>query len=199
MDDFLHNLRNNNKNKNFNQNRKHFENPNYKSPDRKNIKDRKGDDSQRILTSERMMFFTRVLDDLLNAQKTLAEISEKRLAVEERIALALEQLAKSPMVNSGLISDAEFRKMEEADPKSTASDTESPKEKMGRKEIHDLICHLREQDLSFREIAQDLRERNIPTFSGKGDWRIQTIAKICKQWELSRDSQDTEAVPAVIS
>ena len=43
------------------------------------------------------------------------------------------------------------------------------------------IRTLRENGLSFSAIAARLEENGIPTFSGKGQWRGQTVHKLFKQ------------------
>ncbi len=185
MDDFLHNLRNS-KNKPFDRNRKHYDNPNYKGTERKGGKERKTEDAQRFLTPERITFITRFMDDLLNTQKQLVEIAEKRLAVESRVAYALEQMLPNPPQTADQPAPVtEIIRNESENEVSTAtrSDDSTGARQLynTRNKVCDLIFQLRNDDLSYRQIADRLKEFDIPTFSGRGDWSIQAIAKICKE------------------
>ena len=181
MDDFLHNLRNS-KNKTFDRNRKPYDNPNFKGTDRKNGKDRKNEDLQRIITPERIAFVTRFMDDLLNTQKQLAEMAEKRLVVEERIASVLERmlLDQQAAIQSPFIPEVSRNEVVNAATTSSVDSTDEQQEYNSRNKVIDLIFQLHNEGFSHGQIVDRLKELEIPTFTGKGDWRIQTIAKFCK-------------------
>lgn len=47
-----------------------------------------------------------------------------------------------------------------------------------RDDILNMICGLREEGHTYDQIAKQLEDENIPTFSGKGKWRGQTIHRL---------------------
>lgn len=49
-----------------------------------------------------------------------------------------------------------------------------------KEEVISMIRSLRQQGLTFNEIAEFLAHKGIPTFSGRGEWHAQTIHRICK-------------------
>ncbi len=48
-------------------------------------------------------------------------------------------------------------------------------------EILSIIQNMRDQGGTFSMIADYLKEKGIPTFSGKGEWHAQTIHRLCKE------------------
>nr|NJM03756.1 cbb3-type cytochrome c oxidase subunit II [Desulfobacula sp.] len=47
-------------------------------------------------------------------------------------------------------------------------------------EILSLIRTMRKKKATFAAIADYLKEKGIPTFSGRGEWHAQTIHRLCK-------------------
>jgi len=47
-------------------------------------------------------------------------------------------------------------------------------------EVLDIIKTMRKERATFSTIASYLKERKIPTFSGRGEWHAQTIHRLCK-------------------
>ncbi|MCG8632896.1 MAG: recombinase family protein [Desulfobacterales bacterium] len=47
-------------------------------------------------------------------------------------------------------------------------------------DILSIIHNMRDQGATFAIIAEYLREKGIPTFSGRGEWHAQTIHRLCK-------------------
>ncbi len=47
-------------------------------------------------------------------------------------------------------------------------------------DILSIIHNMRDQSATFSIIAEYLREKGIPTFSGRGEWHAQTIHRLCK-------------------
>ena len=47
-------------------------------------------------------------------------------------------------------------------------------------EVLDIIKTMRKDRATFATIAAYLKEKRIPTFSGRGDWHAQTIHRLCK-------------------
>ena len=48
-------------------------------------------------------------------------------------------------------------------------------------DIISTINMMRDQGATFATIAEYLRDKGIPTFSGRGQWHAQTIHRLCKQ------------------
>ncbi len=47
-------------------------------------------------------------------------------------------------------------------------------------EVLDIIKTMRKERATFATIAAYLKEKKIPTFSGRGEWHAQTIHRLCK-------------------
>ena len=47
-------------------------------------------------------------------------------------------------------------------------------------EVLDIITTMRKERATFATIASYLKEKQIPTFSGRGEWHAQTIHRLCK-------------------
>ncbi len=47
-------------------------------------------------------------------------------------------------------------------------------------EVLSIIRNMRTQGSTFATIASYLKEKGIPTFSGRGEWHAQTIHRLCK-------------------
>jgi hypothetical protein len=47
-------------------------------------------------------------------------------------------------------------------------------------DILSIIRNMRNQGATFSIIADYLKEKGMPTFSGKGEWHAQTIHRLCK-------------------
>ena len=47
-----------------------------------------------------------------------------------------------------------------------------------KQELLDLINKLRDERMTYEEVAAYLQENNIPTFSGRGRWHAQTIHRL---------------------
>lgn len=53
--------------------------------------------------------------------------------------------------------------------------------RMDRNQVMKLILDMRSDGASFEDIAQHLHSNGIPTFSGRGRWRKQTVHKLHQQ------------------
>ena len=91
MDDFLHNLRTG-KNKMHDRKRRTYDNPNYRGPDRQGNRNRRPYHQNRDFSNETMTAIKKVLEEISFNQKKMADINNRRVAVEERKAEALEAL-----------------------------------------------------------------------------------------------------------
>lgn len=63
------------------------------------------------------------------------------------------------------------------------TDTEKPKEapkRSSHEDVRKIALKLRDQGMTYKQIAKHLDDEKIPTFSGKGGWHAPTIHKLCK-------------------
>ena len=52
---------------------------------------------------------------------------------------------------------------------------------LGREAVMNIIYTMRDEGVTFGEIAAHLVELNQPTFSGRGEWHAQTIHRLCNK------------------
>jgi hypothetical protein len=203
MDDFLHNLRTG-KNKPYDRNRKQFDNNGYKNPERQGVNDnRRKEPFQRAPAVDHFPAIKTILGDISEGQRRLAEIFERRVSAEERMASALEiiasgflnknsefippssqpPIASDSPVNPELIETESFLHAETSSamsPDEIFSDINNTG--TDRKNILDMIVAMRKEQMSYEKIARMLETQGIPTFSGKGAWHSQTVSKLCHQF-----------------
>jgi hypothetical protein len=175
MDDFLHNLRNQG-NKRFDRNRQKPYDGQFRPNDRFS-RDRKNLPQQRNkpADSDQLPAIKRLIEGLLEQQRRLAEFGERAAIAAERQAEAIESIARhfQPQrvdLGSALQEPVEIVTAnedavvaEEGDLRGTAAE---------------IIRQQRDMGLSFEEIARSLNTRSIPTVSGKGQWRAQSVSRL---------------------
>lgn len=183
MDDFLHNLRSGNL-KQPDRNRRQYGDSQYKGPQRRTGAERRKRDQENGLQSEALMAIKDLLKSILENQKRMAEVLDERNKAEERKAIALEQIAErmggAPSNSTVTVApENQQRSPEEtATIKKTvplAIQTKTPKR------IDDaglMICRLRDEGFSYAKIADTLEAKGIPTVSGKGRWRGQSVQRL---------------------
>lgn len=183
MDDFLHNLRSGNL-KQPDRNRRQYGDSQYKGPQRRTGAERRKRDQESGLQSEALMAIKDLLKSILENQKRMAEVLDERNKAEERKAVALEQIAQrmSPASSESPVDVA-------------TTDTHKPSEEVAKikpsvplalqtkhpKKIDDaglMICRLRDEGFSYAKIADTLEAKGIPTVSGKGRWRGQSVQRL---------------------
>lgn len=189
MDDFLHNLRSGNL-KQPDRNRRQYGDPQYKGPQRRTGAERRKRDQESGLQAEALVAIKELLKSILENQKRMSEVLEERNRAEERKAIALEQIAER--LNK-VIAPATVDVFG-AGQKKTIEETETPQPRKSSKitipvaiqaknpkQIDDAgieICRLRDQGFSYAKIADTLEEKGIPTVSGKGRWRGQSVQRL---------------------
>ena len=67
---------------------------------------------------------------------------------------------------------------DEADSSYNEDEEEFEEETITRDDILNMICGLREEGMTYDQIAKQLEEEAVPTFSGKGKWRGQTVHRL---------------------
>jgi hypothetical protein len=170
MSDFLHNLRSGNV-KRYDKSRKPYDRPGYHGQERGNVRERKNYSPRRGPDVELMGAIRKLLEGLVETQRQMAEIEERRTAAEERKSRALERLAEH------------FCRLESgpAPFKSPAQAIPSPASRADRERIGEMIAEKRREGMSYERIAQHLENEGVPTFSGRGQWRGQTVHRIWKK------------------
>ena len=156
MSEFLKNLRNN---QNYNQS------PNTKFKGQQQTRGKSGNTKQ---TGDIPPYLKALFDDLAPAIKNFlnqaAESQARVAAAQEKNALALEKLLENL---PELIQQVPMRR-------------EPRKRKISarKQELLDLIKKLRDENMTYEEVAAYLEKNKIPTFSGRGRWHAQTIHRL---------------------
>lgn len=185
MNDFLRNLRSSHKKETPPQ-RKTVDGHFYSQPDRRIIRDRRVSQPPQTTSSPSM-------DELFNQiSDTLPQIMDNTTLMAEQIekmATISEMMVESRIRRNNAMADffeGLSRILEQSPPAmdlgqpprataSYASGTHYTKD-----DILSIINSMRDQGATFAIIADYLKEKGIPTFSGRGEWHAQTIHRLCK-------------------
>jgi len=186
MDDFLHNLRTG-KNKPFDRKRRTYDNSHNRMQDRQGNRNRRPYHQNRDFSNETMNNIRKVLEEISGNQRKMAEINNRRVAVEERKAEALESLVaylkESPVPAIPVPAAAQPAPVAVAEPvkpvqKPSATEPETATQVLSRGEIITRIKKHRKAGLSYEKVALKLEEEGVQTLSGRGRWRGQTIYRL---------------------
>ena len=199
MDDFIYNVRTGNI-KNMNKPNRRFDNNRfkghdrpYKSNNRHPAKEqRKGYVNYRSLSTDQFSVLKELLGTISDNQKrqvTLAEsvasTQERQTAAIEKIAEYLGKLIKAPLEPPQHITSPQPTETPEptetTKPIETKRNETAPTQPKTRSELVALITQMRDQRLSYDKIASEFEIRQIPTLSGRGQWRGQTIYRLFKE------------------
>ena len=191
MDDFLHNLRKNSERNYDKRNKPQYNNPQYRGPERRGARDQqrrpfqKKNEFEELMT-ELMPGIKVLLTGIEDGQKKAIEVAERTANARERQVEVFETIA-------GLLQNLIEKAGNEAPFSgafSTASEERSDLREVARpaspamidrNEVVESIMRLREDGMTYKEIAQRLEDEHIPTFSGKGAWHAQTVHKVCNR------------------
>ena len=167
MDNFLYNIRNNG-NKRFDRNRKNYDgNRNHEKF--QNREKKNGHYNKNVPGLDQLPVIKKVLEDFLTDYRHGLELDERKVKAEERKADALEKIAV-------LLED-------KALPDTIQPSEDLPEKKpieYNREKINKLICDMRSDGTSYEKIALHLEELGVPTLSGRGKWRGQTVYRLCR-------------------
>ncbi len=187
MDNFLYNIRNNSNNNNrFDRNRKGYDgNRNY---EKHNNRDKKtGNYRKNGAGSDQLPAIKKLIEDFLTDYKHGLELEERIAKAEERKADAIEKIADMLVTKARPNMPFPAEELPEEKPAE-----ELPAEKLAeklpedkpveynREKINKLISDMRRDGLSYEKIALNLEESGVPTLSGRGKWRGQTVYRLCK-------------------
>jgi DNA-binding protein H-NS len=184
MSDFLRNLRSSHK-KDAPLPRKNPDGNFYQKTERRTISDRRNvNDLDTIDTLAQHL--GDALPEILENMTTLAE-------QVERIAATNELTAESKVRQHNAVANFfnNLNKMLTTNTDNTENDTsqDHPQEittsyasgtHYTKDDILSIIRNMRNQGATFSIIADYLKEKGMPTFSGKGEWHAQTIHRLCK-------------------
>lgn len=151
---------------------------------------------------EIMPVVKRFLESNSELQKKLADIAEMNIKVEERKAEAMQNIASAlklmihpdtPANETAEFDTFEFldddanhnqvnktdviKKQEDIPEKKKVNNSTSQK-------LLKTILKLREEGMSFGQVAQHLTSENISTISGKGRWHASTVSSFLKSSEI---------------
>jgi len=178
MSDFLHSLRSGKFKRNDNRS---YNDPKYRGSHRRSENDRRQGAKRQLAAAEQITVSVKdavgeiksVLEDIAANQNRLADAIES-------IAEILKQGLKSdlePMADQPSSLAAGFETDVLADSSKQVVNTENP----DHEQLLEQILGLREKGVSYDKIAQQLEAEGVPTISGKGQWRGQTVSRLCKQ------------------
>ncbi len=185
MDDFLHNLRSGNL-KQADRNRRQYGDQQYKGPQRRTGAERRKRDQENGLQTEALNAIKDLLKNILENQRRMSEFLDERNKAEERKALALEAIAErlnkmpiQPIPESVAPSTPKIKGEGKTLVRKTvplALQTKNPKNILDDAGL--IICRLRDEGVSYAKIADTLEAKGIPTVSGKGRWRGQSVQRL---------------------
>lgn len=125
--------------------------------------------------------------------RALPEILENTTALTdqvERMAATNELMAEAKIRQCNAVTDFfnTLNKILSAPPPAKVSENGSPKITTSytsgthytKDDILSIIQNMRNQGATFSIIADYLKEKGMPTFSGRGEWHAQTIHRLCK-------------------
>jgi len=189
MNDFLQQLRNGGKR--FDRGRRPYDGGQYRNNDRMNNRDRKNPAHRKNFDANQLHAIKKTLENIVEGQKTLTGLAERQAASSERIAGALEEMArhlipeaiKEPVPTTETVSDAAEKASAAPADDLPESQTAIPSAASGsgRETVQQLILDMRNNGATFDQIAEHLKAEKIPTLSGRGHWRAQVVSRLYNQ------------------
>ncbi|MCK5311058.1 MAG: hypothetical protein KAJ62_03060 [Desulfobacteraceae bacterium] len=120
------------------------------------------------LTSENISTIAANIERSVEIQETLAESEIKKNNTITSLIKNLDDFLTGNAVTTAMQGEPTVTT-------SYASGTRYTKD-----EVLDIIKTMRKERATFATIASYLKEKKIPTFSGRGEWHAQTIHRLCK-------------------
>ncbi len=165
MPTYMRNLQNG-----INGNQRYHYNSRYKSNDRSHGNEKRkysnksssNTDQLKEMLEGIMPAVKTFLESMVETQKLAAKNAERKVKAEERRAEAMEKIM-------GTLSIIAKKNIGDHAPVETA-----------RNQIVLQIQELRQEGMTYNEIALHLTKKEIPTFSGKGKWHAQTVGNLLK-------------------
>jgi hypothetical protein len=183
MDDFLHNLRSGNL-KQSDRNRRQYGDSQYKGPQRRTGSERRKRDLDNGLQAETLGTIKDLLRNIYESQKRMVKAMDERNKVEERKAEALEHIVKGldkiSLENKidPRKTNLQLAKKDDSQIKRSLPVVLQTKASNKTDGAGSMICQLRNKGFSYAKIADILEAEGIPTVSGKGRWRGQSVQRL---------------------
>lgn len=180
MSDFLRNLRSSQKKKKVSDRKRNLDGHYYPQNERRGSLDRRSIHSENLesLLVSLQEMLPKIVDNsstlTLHLEKMFAEndlLIEAKIRQHNSISLFFDNLNK-------IFDDDFFIQSPGERPKPTASYASGTH--YTKDDILSIIRTMRKKGATFAIIADYLKEKGIPTFSGKGEWHAQTIHRLCK-------------------
>ncbi|MCK5163270.1 MAG: hypothetical protein KAQ72_06120 [Desulfobacula sp.] len=179
MSDFLRNLRSSH-NKNTSSPRRNLDGHYYPHNDRRKTQDRRSNYSENL--ESLWVCLQDLLPQIVDNSSTLTLYLQKKLAENDLLieAKIRQHNAISHFFDNlnKIFSEDFFVPSSDNRSKATASYTSGTH--YTKDDILTIIRTMRKKGATFAIIADYLKEKGIPTFSGRGDWHAQTIHRLCK-------------------
>lgn len=185
MNDFLKNLRSSHK-KEMPPPRKNMDSHYYAQTDRRVVRDR------RTVTNQPSQHTAKPLDDRFQKMgEILPMVLDNTTALMEqveKIATINEMMMESKIRKNNAVADF-FEGLTALIHNTDTVGMLTPKKATAsyasgthytKDDILSIIQNMRDQGTTFSIIADYLKEKGIPTFSGRGEWHAQTIHRLCK-------------------
>ena len=193
MDDFLYKLRNARKKTGYDRNRRSQDNYGPRG-DRNKGKMKKPPQTVSV-GFDHLAAIRRTLEAISENQKQLMDAERLRREIEERKALALEKIAgffgqlkekpKSQEVAEAIAEETQEALQTPQETPQAAGEKEAPAAtnaaRADRDRVLKIIQGLRQKGQTYEHIARHLETQKIPTLSGRGKWRGQTIYRLYKE------------------
>jgi hypothetical protein len=184
MDDFLHQLRNNGNARRFDRPRKTYDGNQYNN-DKRRPPNQNRYNSRPQAESEHLPIIRKTLEEIAANQARQLTIGERRAVAEERKAEAMESIAawlgqqNAPQM---FVQDPEtVAQTPDSVPEEVQASPEPPAaQSYQRSELVDMINSLRKKGLSYEKIALHMQNEKVPTLSGRGQWRGQSVYRLCQ-------------------
>jgi len=180
MNDFLRNLRSSNK-KGSSDPKRNLDGHYYPQNDRRKSLDRRTTHSENLesLWVTLQDSIPQLVDSSamisLHMEKMIEQndlLNQAKIRQNNAVSIFFENL------NKMLSEDFSVKPTDDKQPKATASYASGTH--YTKDDILTIIRTMRKKGSTFAIIADYLREKGIPTFSGRGEWHAQTIHRLCK-------------------
>ncbi len=161
----------------------------YQQKERRSLKGRRDSDMTNASLNELAEQLTQSLPLINESISVIASSIERMTDIQEALAeVNIEQhktiIAFIQSLSDIFESDDHPRENIRSKPAVTTSYASGTR--YTKDEIMSLIQAMRDEGATFSRIADYLKEKSIPTFSGRGDWHAQTIHRLCKE-EAARE------------
>ncbi|NOX33392.1 MAG: hypothetical protein GXP56_06590 [Deltaproteobacteria bacterium] len=179
MSDFLRNLRSSHK-KDTSDSRRNLNGHYYPQSDRRKSRDRRSNYSENLESLWVILkdILPLIVDNsstmTLHLEKWLAQndmLLEAKIRQHNAISIFFDNLNR-------VFNEDFFARSSDIRPKATASYASGTH--YTKDDILSIIRTMRKKGATFAIIADYLKEKGIPTFSGRGEWHAQTIHRLCK-------------------